>query len=188
MVVTEREARARSPQDVRSARRSAADSVGLEQIVADHADVVWRYAMGMLRDAADAEDVTQETFLRVHRNMDGFRGDAAMRTWIVSICRNLCLDLLRRRREVVPLDRLAESELSQAAGEDHASMIAIQQDLAAGMAALPDPEREAVLMIDVLGFDGEQAARICSVRPTTLRSRRQRGHARLVEHLQGGQR
>ncbi|NOY27921.1 MAG: sigma-70 family RNA polymerase sigma factor [Oligoflexia bacterium] len=55
-------------------------------------------AMGMVRNEQDARDVVQETFLNVHRKLDGFRGDASFKTWICRIATNNALMKLRRRR------------------------------------------------------------------------------------------
>lgn len=153
-------------------------------LVRTHADVVWRYAMGMLRNTADADDATQETFLRVHRAMDTYTGDAAVRTWIIAICRNVCLDLLRRRRDHVALDERTHGGADTDA--DPASAVPILASIRDGMDELPDHLREAFVLVDVLGLSGVEAADVCGVAPTTLRSRLQRAHGRLVDHLTGG--
>jgi len=56
---------------------------------------LFKVAFGFLRDHDDAMDVTQETFVRVFRNLDRMQTDAAFRSWIFRICRNLCIDRLR---------------------------------------------------------------------------------------------
>lgn len=164
---------------LRGRRKDAA----FEALVAEHADAVWRFAMTMLRQPDDADDVTQETFVRVHSALDTFRGDAAVRTWILAICRNACLDVLRRRRpDTLPLDHL-ETNPAAGAADDHATAVTARTVLAEAAAELPDDEREAFALVDVLGYSGEEAAEICQVPATTLRSRRHRAHARLVDRL-----
>ena len=172
----------------RTATTHAQIDATFEQLVRSHTDVVWRFAMGMLRDAHEAEEVTQDTFVRVHRKLDTWRGDAALRTWIIAICRNLCIDRLRARRaEVISLDEVraerAGREQATARGGDHAERTALRDLLARAAADLPDEEREAFHLVDVLGFSGTEAAEIVGVPPTTLRSRLYRAHDHLVAHV-----
>jgi RNA polymerase sigma-70 factor (ECF subfamily) len=63
------------------------------------------YCYRMLASPFEAEDAVQETFLRAFKNIDGFEGRAAMRTWLHRIATNVCLDMLRtRKRRVLPMD------------------------------------------------------------------------------------
>lgn len=166
---------------MRLSRDRIATDQRFEALVAEHADVVWRFALSMVRDPADADDVSQETFLRAYRSLDGFRGESTPRTWLLSICRNLCIDHLRRNRPVADLDTAPDTQ----ADRDHADAVAARALLEAGLEQLPDDEREAFVLVDVLGFTGTEAAEVCAVPATTLRSRRQRAHERLVELLTG---
>lgn len=152
-----------------------------ERVVAEHADVVWRFAVGMLRNPVDADDATQETFARAYVALDRFRGESSIRTWLLSICRNLCIDHVRRRREVAVGDDVQWMEAET--GRDHADGVALRATLREEMADLHADEREAFVLVDVLGFPATQAAEICQVPATTLRSRRQRAHERLVALL-----
>src|SRR5688572_11296347 len=81
----------------------AAEELGdqLEQ----HRRDLTAFCYRMLASPFEAEDAVQETFLRAFRNIDGFEGRAAMRTWLHRIATNVCLDMLRaRRRRVLPMD------------------------------------------------------------------------------------
>lgn len=172
----------------RGSRPDRADGLDLAALVHEHSGLVWRYAMGLLGDPEEAEEVTQDTFLRVHRSLDTFRGEAALSTWIVAICRNLCLDRLRRRRlAVVPLDDAgAVGQVGDSPSYDTgdpAERVALREVLRAGMARLSHEEREAFHLVDVLGFSGTEAAAIVDVPPTTLRSRLARARRELVAHV-----
>lgn len=159
-----------------------------EALVTEHADVVWRFAMSMLANPADADDVTQDTFVRALDGLDTFRGEASHRTWLLTICRNLCIDHLRRRREVPDLDAVTQTTARDgSAHRDHAEDVTTRALLEAGLADLSPDEREAFVLVDVLGFSGADAAAVCDVPATTLRSRRQRAHDALVGLLTGGE-
>lgn len=160
--------------------------VDVGALAREHAGVVWRFATGMLGDADAAEEVTQDTFLRAHRARDSFRGEASPLTWLLSIARNVCVDRLRRRSpQSVPLDAVPEGALRPAPG-DPAGQAVARRVLADGLQHLAAAEREAFVLVDVLGFGGAEAARLLGVPATTLRSRRHRAHAQLVEHILGG--
>jgi RNA polymerase sigma-70 factor (ECF subfamily) len=74
------------------------DAEAFERLVRSYDQQVLRLAMNLLRNPEDARDVYQETFLRVYRNLPGFRFDCNFSTWLYRIAANLCLDLLRKRR------------------------------------------------------------------------------------------
>ena len=76
-----------------------------EQLFAGLRPELASFCYRMLGSAADADDAVQETGIRVWKNMDSFRGDAAFRTWVYRIAANVCLDKLRQaKRRVLPVD------------------------------------------------------------------------------------
>lgn len=167
---------------------AAGDEAAFAELVSRHAPAVWRFAAGRLGDARDADEVTQDTFVRVHRSLRGWRGEASFRTWALSICRNLCTDRLRARRgRVVSLEEArarARPEPSAERGPDDRALDRISLERA--VRGLSDEEREAFLLVDVLGLTGEEAARACDVPATTLRSRLGRARRKLVVALREG--
>lgn len=74
------------------------DPEAFERLVRSYDQQVLRLAMNLLRNADDARDIYQETFLRVYRNLGSFRFDCSFSTWLYRIATNLCLDLLRKRK------------------------------------------------------------------------------------------
>jgi RNA polymerase sigma-70 factor, ECF subfamily len=144
---------------------------------------VWHLAWFTLRDHHDAEDVTQETFLKAHRALGQYHRDGTLRPWLLTICRNACRDRLRaaQRRDVVALDEelaaLAAPGGGAGDGEDRERRI----DFHRALAALPEDDREAFLLVDVLGCHSDEAARIAGVRASsTLRSRLARARRTLA--------
>ena len=65
---------------------------------------LYRYLCHLTHDAAEAEDLLSETFLRALRRLPTFRGDCAVKTWLFGIARNIWLESLRKRRDTVSLD------------------------------------------------------------------------------------
>lgn len=76
----------------------AGDRAAFEQLVRAYDQSVLRLAMNLLRSTEDAQDVYQEAFLRVYRNLDKFRFDCSFHTWLYRIVTNLCLDHMRKRK------------------------------------------------------------------------------------------
>jgi RNA polymerase sigma-70 factor (ECF subfamily) len=92
---------------VTRARRG--DEAAFEQLVLRHQRYVFNLAYRVLSDYAEAEDVTQEAFVRVWRGLSGFRGQARFTTWLYRIVHNLCLNRLPRlRRELLQTEPLEE--------------------------------------------------------------------------------
>lgn len=93
------------------ARARRGDSAAFERLVARYEGRLFNYIRRIVGNAPDAEDLFQETFLRVFRHMGRFRVSASFRPWVYRIATNLCRDLLRRRkrRRTVALDAAAPS-------------------------------------------------------------------------------
>lgn len=144
---------------------------------------VWHLAWFTLRDHHDAEDVTQETFLKAQRALGQYHRDGTLRPWLLTICRNACRDRLRatQRHDVVALDE----ELAALAGPAGAAGDGDERDrhidFHRALAALPEDDREAFLLVDVLGCHSDEAARIAGLRAaSTLRSRLARARRALA--------
>jgi RNA polymerase sigma-70 factor, ECF subfamily len=90
--------------DVHSRVRVGDYRGALELLLPRYRDRVFRLALTMLRNRSEAEDVTQDIFLRLWRALPGYSGKAALSTWIYAISRNACLSQLRKRRPQVSLD------------------------------------------------------------------------------------
>src|ERR1017187_1445370 len=67
-------------------------------------DRIYRYVLGLVRNAAEAEDLTQDTFLRAYRYGDSLRDPEAVRGWLYRIATHVCLDRLRQRKPILSLD------------------------------------------------------------------------------------
>jgi RNA polymerase sigma-70 factor (ECF subfamily) len=136
---------------------------------------VWRLC-AQLVSREQADDVTQEVFLRAYKALPAFRGDSSARTWLLSIARRTCADAvrdLRRRR------RLAARFERPSYEPDPARMVTVEA-LLAGL----DPERRlAFVLTQVLGLSYADAAEICECPVGTIRSRIARARADLVERL-----
>lgn len=116
------------------------------------------------------------------RGASRFRGESAVRTWLLGICRRKCAGHHRRRRLViVPLETVGSDALIAAEHDPidgYALRVAVQQ--------LTDNQREAFLLVSVLGYPRVEAAEMIGVPASTMRSRHDSARKMLVEILERG--
>ena len=146
----------------------------LEDVFRAHQRAVFAYFLRVVGNRDDAEELTQETFVRACSAAVRFRGDASVRTWLFGIGRRVLLEAVRaglfeRRPE------LAEREDPRPDRPDE------RIDLERALASLGVADREALVMVDVLGFEPVEVARIVGVTPDAFRVRLHRARAKLRE-------
>jgi RNA polymerase sigma-70 factor (ECF subfamily) len=152
---------------------------------------VYRFALSLTRDASDADDIVQDTFLRAYKSWHTYVSGSDCRRWLFTICRNVFLRSLERRSPAVELgdgdsDALAAGalfrEASQEGFEDLFSRLDLAPAIERALARLPEPFQSAVVLVDVEDQSYEAAAEILSVPIGTVRSRLFRGR-RLMQEL-----
>jgi len=169
------------------ARLRAGDEQAFEALVTAYQHRVFGVALRMLGRHAEAEEIAQETFLRAHRALGAFRGEARVGTWLYGIASRLCLNRLAssaRRHEQG--DEAAM--LRHAAERADAGAALEQRELAAALhdaiAALPDERRIVVVLRDLEGLEYEDIAEVLGVPLNTVRSRLHRARLDLQAKLE----
>ncbi|MFI5047815.1 MAG: sigma-70 family RNA polymerase sigma factor [Acidimicrobiia bacterium] len=155
-----------------------------EAIRASEADV-WRFA-AHLAGAAEADDVTQDTFLRAWRALPEFRAESSARTWLLSIARRACADAIRRNQRRRRIDDRARREMAAGAGARHSADAGLRVELDELLGELDHDQRAAFVLTQVLGCSYAETADVCGTRIGTVRSRVARARATLVERLRAG--
>ena len=126
-------------------RAAAGEAAAFEEIVRMHQQAVYRVVLGVVGNSFDADDLTQETFIRAHRELGGFRGQSSLRTWLTRIALNVARDHLRRDRvrAVLPLGRREEECLPAEGADPERCLMSRQlgQRLAGFLAKLSERER-----------------------------------------------
>ncbi|MET8847384.1 RNA polymerase subunit sigma-70 [Amycolatopsis sp. NPDC004625] len=176
-----------------------------EALVERHRREIQVHCYRMLGSLADAEDLTQETFLRAWKAQDAFEGRASVRTWLYRIATNACLDVLARRpRRVLP-DQLGPAgepggpvtaadlpwlepypdRLLDGAGPDDAVVERETVELAylAAVQYLPPRQRATLILRDVLGWPAKETASLLETSVASANSALQRARATLRERL-----
>jgi RNA polymerase sigma-70 factor (ECF subfamily) len=160
-------------------------------------DQLYSHAMRMTRNAADAEDLVQETYLKGYRGFGGFTEGTNLRAWLFRILTNSYINNYRKKQrrphetdlgdveDLYMYRRLGGSEtatLSRSAEEELLDHIT-DSEVKDAIEALPDQYRDAVLLADVEGFAYKEIAEILDVPIGTVMSRLHRGRKRLQEEL-----
>ena len=156
-----------------------------DELVRQHADRVYRLAYRLSGSQHDAEDLTQETFIRVFRSVQNYQ-PGTFEGWLHRITTNLFLDMVRRRArirmEALPEDYdRVPSELPNPEQIYHDSRLG--PDLQAALDSLPPEFRAAVVLCDIEGLSYEEIGATLGVKLGTVRSRIHRGRQALRDHL-----
>lgn len=153
-----------------------------------HADRLWTLAVRMLRDPEEAAEALQEAMIAAFRRASGFRGEAAVTTWLHRIVVNACLDRLRRRkvRPTVPLPAGEGAPVLIADDDpaDEAWRAALRDEVSEALAQISADQRAALVLVDMQGYPVDEAARLLGCAPGTVKSRCARGRAKLAALLQ----
>jgi RNA polymerase sigma-70 factor (ECF subfamily) len=157
-----------------------------DEVVREHADRVYRLAFRLSGNRADAEDLTQETFVRVFRSLAEYT-PGTFEGWLHRITTNLFLDMVRRRQRIrfdaLPEDvndRLAAREPGPEQAYDENNL---DPEIQAALDALPPDFRVAVVLCDLEQLSYEEIAATLGIKVGTVRSRIHRGRVLLREAL-----
>ncbi len=157
-----------------------------DEVVREHADRVYRLAYRLAGNRADAEDLTQETFIRVFRSLAEYQ-PGTFEGWLHRITTNLFLDLVRRRQRI-RFDALPEDAGDRLAGaapgpEQAYDELHLDPEIQAALDALPPDFRVAVVLCDLEQLSYEEIAATLGIKVGTVRSRIHRGRVLLREAL-----
>jgi len=159
------------PRVIRAAAAGDLDAFGL--LVASYQEPISRFLCSLVRDAALAEDLTQETFIRAFDRLGTFEFRSRFSTWLFAVARNLGVDALRQRerRSLLPV-RIGPD---QPPTDPH-----LRTEVATALATLSDKLREALLLVEVMGFSCRETGEILGIPDGTVKSRLYLARAQLV--------
>ncbi len=172
--------------DLLLARRAAAGRVeAWEELLALYSERIYNLALHFAGGAEDAEDLTQEIFLRLYQNLRLYRGDVPLAAWALRLSRNLCIDHYRRARRERRAAAVSEEVLAQMPsgdGDPQAEAQRRQQlrTVYRELEAMSEDLAEAVLLRDLQGWSLEETAAWLEVPVGTVKSRLHRGRIELA--------
>ncbi|HKE89063.1 MAG TPA: sigma-70 family RNA polymerase sigma factor [Gemmatimonadales bacterium] len=172
---------ARSPEERRE---------GFEREALVHLDALYRVALRLTGNAADAEDLVQETMLRAYRSWDRYTPGTNAKGWLLTILRHLFINEYRRKSrhpETVDVDTIEPFALFQEVQEEDPQGAffdkIVDDEVLRAVDQLPEAFREAVTLSDVEGLSYEEVAKVLDVPVGTVKSRLYRGRRLLQAKL-----
>ena len=177
------------PSDVELIERALSkENAAWEQLVARFRRRVFHISYKFTGKHDQAEDLTQEIFLKLFKSLDKFNRDADFSTWLSSVARNYCIDHYRaskREKEVVVEDLVAFDLAPSSFGNPHSTLE--DQDrrslLRRGLDQLPEKLRQAVVLRDLQGMTYQEMADLLQLPEGTVKSRINRGREELMRLL-----
>lgn len=158
----------------------------MEQIIQEHKARVYRHALRLTGNPHDAEDLTQEVFLRVMRALPDYQ-PGTFEGWLHRITTNLFLDQARRKARIrfdsLGDDAAARIPSREASADESYDSLHLDADVEAALAALPKDFRAAVVLCDIEGMSYDEVAAALDVKTGTVRSRIHRGRTLLRKAL-----
>lgn len=177
-------------------RAQANDRAAFNEIVLRYKAKVFNFVHRMIPSTQDAEDVTQETFVRAYLSIRSFQSRASLNTWLFRIAMNLCIDYGRRARKTAGTissltmnasddDSETEWELPDQANDPQRLLLnkELGAQLEAALRALPEKLRTVVLLYDIEGLPYEEIATIAGCPLGTVKSRLFNARAALRDKL-----
>jgi RNA polymerase sigma-70 factor (ECF subfamily) len=174
------------------------DEAAFDEMVSRHWDRIYGMVHQLLRNQQDAEEVTQDAFIRAHRGLVGFRGDAAFTTWLYQIATNLARNRYwywwrRRRDQTVSFDQPVSDQnstpLSEVFSTDSATPndVTVTQELvdhiAIGMEKIRAKHREILILRNIKNLSYEEIAAVLGISVGTVKSRIARARESLREAI-----
>ncbi len=165
------------------------DEKSFDAIVLRYESLVRAILYRLAGNPEDAEDVAQETFLRVYSHLGGFRGEASLKTWILRIATNLARDLQRRRERrppILPLEEPALKALPGSQGESPPARLSLKEKtraVAAALDLLPFKQRAALTMKVIGDMSYEEIAAALDTTANSVKSSAHLARKRLLGML-----
>ncbi|WP_086825622.1 RNA polymerase sigma factor [Allokutzneria sp. NRRL B-24872] len=164
------------------------DVAAFDALVRRHTTKLYRVALRIVGDPADAEDVVQEAWVSAWRSMAGFRGEAAPTTWLYRVVTNAALAHLRRRRPTVPLEQEGHAESTFADSSPTPEQAALSREkvdaVLRAIALLEPSQRVPLVLRELEGMSYEEVASVLEVSVAALRSRLHRARVALLAKLE----
>ncbi len=153
---------------------------------------IFRYIMSMVQDTKEAEDLTQETFLRAYRSRAALREEGAQTTWLYRIATHVCLDRLRQYARRNPKETEADLDEMDVSEPDALSLQKVlEQDEMSScvqryLTRLPDTYRASIMLHDMHGLDAPEIAQLLGESLANIKIRLHRARQKLRSALAEG--
>jgi len=168
--------------DMELAEAAVTDLDAFGELVRRHQDFVYGAALRIVRNPVMAQDLAQEAFVRAHRALSGFRGQAQVRSWLYRIATNLALNAVQRRREY-PTDEVPDRPARIDPAHDAENLI-LRRELEDAIAELPPKLQRPLVLREYEGLSYQEIAETLDLPLNTVRTRILRARRSLRDRLE----
>lgn len=168
-------------------RCRAGDALAWEELVRQYQGRIYSLALHYLRDADEARDVAQETFIQIYRKLDAFRGDE-LTPWLMRVGRNQCIDRLRRIKARPPAQDIELDDGIELPDDDRGPLAEVesgqkQKLIHRAMGKLSEAYREMILLKEIQGLPLQEIAEMLDLPLGTVKSRSARARVELAKSV-----
>jgi RNA polymerase sigma-70 factor, ECF subfamily len=160
------------------------DIKSFEQLYKEHSGFVYSVALRVNQNSADAEEVTQDVFMKVYRGLKDFQGKSSLRTWIYRIAINTALNQCRKSNRLPSTGEEYDYAIATMAAKDSVLETADEHDnevtLSAFLGFLSPEQRMVIVLREIEGFSYQEIAEIVNIPVNTVRTRLKRAREALI--------
>lgn len=169
------------------------DIDAFEEIIAKYEKRVFGLIYNVIKNENEIEDVAQEVFMKVYKNIDKFKGNSSLYTWIYRITTNLCLDYIKKKKEVIYIDeklQLDDGEVDFQIPSDEKLQDELYEEkelkekLQKSIAKLPEKQQMMIVLRDIKGLSYEEISEILEMKLGTVKSQINRARLKLKDLLE----
>ena len=159
----------------------------IETLMREYGNDVLRTAYSYVNDRSAAEDCFQETFIKAYKNLESFRGESSVKTWLIRITVNVCKDYLKSayQRHVVPMMEFEEDAIVSDNDFEEVENKDRNEQILAAVNSLPEHYREVIMCVFYNELSIEETANALGTAPGTVKSRLHRAKEQLKTKLEG---
>lgn len=161
---------------------SLGDEEAFEKLYNRYSNEIYLHIFGIMKNKGDAEDLTQEVFLRVYSSIGTYSGHASLGRWLRKVATNICIDMMRKKKVPTvswPTMISKDGDEQQIDFPDDKNELPLdaleamdgRDTILRAISCLPDYYKDAVMLHDVLDYPGEEVARRMSCPVGTVKSR-----------------
>lgn len=174
------------------AKARGGDADAFSDIVRENEKLLYNFALRLLGSREDAADAVQETFLKAFTGLGSFRGESKLSSWLCRILNNVCVDILRKRKETVPLDGGEAEEGESVRTEipdgrfDPVAVLErtdLRERVNAAVTLLPEEFKAPLLLREYEGLSYAEIAEALELDPGTVKTRIFRARKKLCAIL-----